>query len=108
LTYNDPTGRPLAPKLPPPPVDGPDVTFRDKQEAAKAAPGAARLLDRRGRAWVLGNQGRVHMLMAGHSMVKIEKVYGSIFEGIVGEATSTKPVEVVTRSPWVKQERGRR
>ena len=28
LTYNDPTGRPLAPKLPPPPVDGPDVTIK--------------------------------------------------------------------------------
>ena len=28
LTYNDPSGRPLAPKLPPPPIDGPDVTLR--------------------------------------------------------------------------------
>src|SRR5260370_12119465 len=27
LTYNDPTGRPLAPILPPPPVDGPDVSI---------------------------------------------------------------------------------
>jgi hypothetical protein len=95
LTYRDPTGQPIAPKLPPPPIDGPDVTFRDKQESAKAsnAPGIA---DRRGREWNLGNQGRVHVLLAAHSMVNIERIYGSVFEGILGEKISTKPVEVVT------------
>ena len=102
LTYNDPTGRPLAPKLPPPPLDGPDVTFQDKQKAEAAAPGARNLMDRRGRPWVLGNQGRVHMLMAGHAMVKIDKVYGTIFQDILGERISTKPVEVVTPFPWVQ------
>jgi hypothetical protein len=106
LTYNDPTGRPLAPKLPPPPIDGPDVTFRDKQENAKASAGAARLLDRRGRPWVLGNQGRVHMLMAAYSMGKIENLYGSIFQGILGERISTKPVEIVTPFPWLNREKG--
>ena len=40
------------------------------------------------------------MLMAAHSMKKIESVYGSIFEGILGEQVSTKPVEVVTPFPW--------
>jgi hypothetical protein len=103
LTYNDPTGRPLAPKLPPPPVDGPDVTIRARQEAAAGAPGARPIADRRGGRWVLGNQGRVHQLMAGHAMVKIEKVYGAIFEGILGEKITTKPVEVVTPFPWVAQ-----
>jgi hypothetical protein len=103
LSYKDPTGRPLAPVLPPPPVDGPDVTFRAKQEAAGGMPGARMLLDRKGGRWVLGNQGRVHMLMAGHAMAKIENVYGSIFEGILGEKISTKPVEVVTPFPWVKE-----
>jgi hypothetical protein len=104
LTYNDPTGRPLAPKLPPPPVDGPDVGVKAEALQAKAAgaPGARQLMDRRGRPWVLGNQGRVHMLMAGHCMVKIENIYGSIFEGILGEKISTKPVEVVTPFPWVQ------
>jgi hypothetical protein len=102
LSYNDPSGRPLAPVLPPPPVDGPDVSFRAKQAAEAAAPGARALLDRKGGGWVLGNQGRVHILMAGHSMARIEKVYGSIFEGILGERISTKPVEVVTPFPWVK------
>jgi hypothetical protein len=101
LTYRDPSGRPLAPKLPPPPIDGPDVHFKLKQEAAKAASGARMIRDRRGRPWVLGNQGRVHMLMAAHSLVKIEKVYGSVFENILGEKVTTKPVEIVTPFPWV-------
>ena len=68
----------------------------------RAAPGARGLLDRRGRPWVLGNQGRVDMLLAAHAMVKIEKVYGTVFENILGEKISTKPVEVVTPFPWVK------
>jgi hypothetical protein len=104
LTYNDPTGRPLAPKLPPVPIDGPDVGIKAEAalKAASAAPGARQLMDRRGRPWVLGNQGRVHMLMAGHCMAKIETVYASIFEGILGEKISTKPVEVVTPFPWVQ------
>jgi hypothetical protein len=104
LTYNDPSGRPLAPKLTTPPVDGPDVTIkaaRALQTAEAKAPGARLMLDRRGGRWVLGNQGRVHMLMAAHSMNKIETLYATIFEGILGEKISTKPVEVVTPFPWV-------
>ena len=109
LTYRDPTGQPLAPKLPPPPLDGPDVTIRAeemkaKQDNAANAPGAARMLDRRGRGWVLGTQGRVHMIMAAHSMVKIEKVYGSVFENILGEKISTKPVEVVKPFSWMNKD----
>jgi hypothetical protein len=103
LTYKDPSGRPLAPRLPPPPIDGPDVELKVKQELAAAAPGARALLDRRGRRWVLGNQGRVHQLMAAHAMVKIEKVYGAIFQGILNEKISTRPVEVVTPFPWVRE-----
>lgn len=110
LSYRDPSGRPLAPKLPPPPLDGPDVTIRaaaqlkEAKGGGLAAPGV--VLDRRGRGWVLGNQGRVHMLMAAHSMIKIEKIYASIFEGILGERISTKPVEVVTPFPWVNRKGG--
>ncbi|GIW80703.1 MAG: hypothetical protein KatS3mg105_2510 [Gemmatales bacterium] len=100
LTYNDPTGRPLAPKLPPPPVEGPDVTFRLAQENAAKAADARALIDRRGRRWVLGNQGRVHQLLAAHCMTKIEDMYGAIFEGILGERISTKPVQVVTPFSW--------
>jgi hypothetical protein len=102
LTYTDPSGRPLAPVLPPPPIEGPDVKFdlnlqRAEAKAAGARPTAA---DARGRRWVLGNQGRAHMLMAAHSMKKIETVYGSIFEGILGEKVSTKPVEIIDPFPW--------
>jgi hypothetical protein len=100
LTYRDPTGRPLAPKLPPPPIDGPPVELRAKQTEAANFAGARDILDRKGGRWVLGNQGRVHHLMAAHSMVKIERVYGAIFEGILGEKITTKPVEVVTPFPW--------
>jgi hypothetical protein len=103
LTYNDPSGRPLAPKLPPPPIDGPDVSLKDKQEAAAKAPGAMPVQDKKGRGWALTNQGRVSQIMAAHAMVKIENVYGTIFENILGEKISTKPVEVVTPFPWVKE-----
>ncbi len=46
LTYNDPTGRPLAPVLQPPPLDGPDVHIRAEavaklQEGRQRGPGAA-------------------------------------------------------------------
>ena len=102
LSYKDPTGRPLSPKLPPIPIEGPDVKFRHLQEAktALAAPGAAGIQDRHGRGWVLGNQGRVHLLLAAHSLNPIEKLYGSVFQGILGEQISTRPVEVVTPFPW--------
>ncbi|MSU77875.1 MAG: hypothetical protein EXS16_07245 [Gemmataceae bacterium] len=100
LTYRDPTGQPLAPVLRPAPIDGPDVTFRAQQENAKNAAGAKAVQDRAGRGWVLGTQGRVHVLMAAHSMSKIDRVYASIFEGILGERISTLPVEVVDPFPW--------
>lgn len=103
LTYKDVDGKPLAPKLPPPPIDGPDVSLKAKQEAEAKAPGARAVLDRKGARWQLGNQGRVHQIMAAHCMVKIENVYGTIFENILGEKISTKPVEIVTPFPWVKE-----
>jgi hypothetical protein len=106
LQYRDPNGQALAPKLPAPPLDGPDVSLDKKdvalrQKAEAKSAGAKLLADKRGGRWVLGNQGRVHQLMAAHSLVKIEKVYGSVFEGILNEKISTKPVEVVTPFPWV-------
>jgi hypothetical protein len=102
LTYRDPSGRPLAPVLPPPPIDGPDVKLDVRTQAKKAGgfAGATPIADRGGRRWALGNQGRVHMLLAGHAMVKIETIYGSIFEGILGERISTRPVEIVDPFPW--------
>jgi hypothetical protein len=100
LTYRDPSGRPLAPVLPPLPIDGPDVKFHLLQATAARSAGAQPISDVRGRRWVLGNQGRVHMLLAAHAMAKIETLYGSVFEGILGERISTKPVEIVDPFPW--------
>jgi len=100
LTYRDPTGQPLAPKLPPPPINGPDVKLLHLQENfAKAAAPTALVKDRGGKGWRLGNQGRVHHLMAAHCMAKIEAVYGAVFEGILGERITTRPVEVVDPFP---------
>ena len=109
LTYNDPSGQPLAPKLPPPPVDGPDVTLRaaalkDQMEANGKAAGARPQLDKKGGRWQLGNQGRADMLLAAYSMNKIEKLYGTVFQDILGEKISTKPVEVETPFPWIKED----
>jgi hypothetical protein len=91
LSYRDPTGRPLMPVLVAPPIDGPDVEFRARAlEAAK--PEAGGVADKAGRRWALPNQGRVHQLMAAYSMVKIEKIYATVFQNILGEQVSTQPV----------------
>lgn len=109
LQFRDPSGQPLAPKLPPPPIDGPDVRLQEKElnlrqaNAAKTAntPGMpAYCTDKGGRRWNIGNQGRVEQVMAAHCMQKIETIYGTIFENILGEKISTKPVDVVTPFPW--------
>lgn len=95
LSYRDPTGRPLAPVLTPTPIDGPVVEFRAARELSAKSADAALVRDRRGGGWAINNQGRVHLLLAAHSMGQIERLYGSIFEGILGERISTRPVEVV-------------
>jgi len=112
LTYRDPTGRPLAPKLPPPPIDGPDVTLGDKkfeamQKAAGGAPGNRVVADAKGRRVVVTNQSLVHQIMAAHSMIPIERVYGSVFENILGEKISTKPVDVVKPFTWLDKDGNR-
>ncbi|MCS7166716.1 MAG: hypothetical protein RMI91_05720 [Gemmatales bacterium] len=105
LTYRDPTGRPLAPVLPPPPLDGPDVNFgrellRQVQAAQAAMPLAKMVSDRAGRRWALGPLAQAHMLLAAHALQPIDKLYGTVFENILGEKISTKPVEIVTPFPW--------
>jgi hypothetical protein len=113
LTFRDPSGQPLAPRLPPPPIDGPDVRLEKadlsvrQANAAKAA-GAAPVLDKRGGRWVLDNQGKVSQILAGHAMVKIERVYGTVFENVLGEKISTKPVEVDRPFSWMEKDGNRR
>ena len=94
LTWRDPSGRPIAPVLVLPPLDGPDVEFRALAKEGKAEAGA--MPDRRGCCWSLGAQGRVHQLMAAYSLTKIEKVYATVFEQILGERVSTAPVITIT------------
>lgn len=113
LSYRDPTGKLLAPVLPPAPIAGPDVSLSDdekdafaaRQEAIRKAAennevGSKLIADVRGRRWALNNQGQAHLLMAAHSLKKIETVYGSVFEGILGEQVNTLPVEVISPFPW--------
>ena len=110
LTFRDPSGNALAPVLPPVPIDGPDVSltpaeaaaFNAQQDVARRAKGANIVVDRCGCKWVLNNPARVHTLLAAHSMKKIETLYGSIFEGILGEKISTKPIVIATPFPWVR------
>ncbi len=112
LTFRDPSGRPLAPKLPPPPIDGPDVAlgekkFEELQKNAANAPGARACYDRRGGRVVVNNQAIVHQLLAAHAMCPIERVYGTVFENILGEKISTKPVDIVNPFPWVDKQGNR-
>jgi hypothetical protein len=96
VTYNDPSGRPIVPVLPPPPIDGPDVDFDFRKTAGECCePSAPGLRDKCGRPVALGNQGRVHQLMSAYSLVKIDRVYGTVFENILGEKVSTKPVVTI-------------
>ena len=109
LTFIDPSGRPLAPKLPPPPIDGPDVTlgdakFKELQTNAANAPGGRYCLDKRGGRVAVNNQAIAHQLMAAHAMCPIEKVYGTVFENILNEKISTKPVDIVSPFPWVDKQ----
>ena len=92
LTYRDPTGRPIMPVLVAPPIDGPDVQFKARAMEAQKADAAGGVPDKAGRRWALPNQGRVHQLMAAYSMVKIEKLYATVFQNILGEQVSTQPV----------------
>ena len=106
LTYRDPTGRPLAPRLPPPPLEGPDVRlaeaeFNARQAAAGAAPGNRFVADKKGRRVAVNNQALASQLLAAHAMLPIERVYGTVFENILGEKISTKPVETNTPFSWV-------
>lgn len=114
LSYRDPVGNALAPVLPAPPIDGPDVSFtatekaafEARQEAAVKTADVGQIVTcRRGRKFVLNNQGRVHVLFAAHSMKKIELLYGAIFEQILGEKISTKPVIVKSPFPWLARQR---
>ncbi len=56
-------------------------------ELAASAPDMDSALNRR-----LAPQGRVHLLLAAHPLVKIEKIYQLVFKNILNEQVSTNPV----------------
>ena len=51
----------------------------------------------------MNNQSVADQLLAAHALVRIERVYGTVFENILGEKISTKPVEIVNPFPWVNE-----
>jgi hypothetical protein len=77
LAYKDRDGRSLSPILPLPPIE-----------------------NRRETNGQLTNEAKVHRLLAAHAMMKIENLYGAVFEGILGEKVSTKPV--AANSPFTR------
>jgi hypothetical protein len=79
LAYRDAAGRRLAPVLPLPPIEnGREVRAR------------------------LTNDAKVHRLLAAHATMKIENLYGAIFEGILAEKVTTKPVQSDRPFSWVR------
>jgi hypothetical protein len=79
LAYRDKDGRKLAPVLPLPPIE-------NKSEVRP-----------------LSNLAKTHQLLAAHAGAKIEQLYGAVFEGILNEKVTTKPVQVKTPFPWRKE-----
>ena len=84
-----------------------DKKFDELQKAAAGAPGNRYVACKRGGRVVVTNQGLVHQIMAAHSLFPIERVYGTVFENILGEKISTKPVDVVQPFTWVDREGNR-
>lgn len=95
LSFRDPTGKAIGEMLPPPPVEGPDVTFDEDEQRARSTAGAPMVEGPRGKRFALSNQGRVHALLAHHAMARIERLYGTVFESILGEKITTRPVVTI-------------
>jgi hypothetical protein len=76
LAYRDADGRKLAPVLPLPPIEN------------------------EGEVRQLSNGAKVHRLLAAHAGAKIERLYGAVFQGILNEKVTTKPVQTKTPLPW--------
>lgn len=79
LAYRDADGRKLAPVLPLPPIE-------NKREARQ-----------------LSNLAKTHQLLAAHAGAKIENMFGAVFQGILNEKVTTKPVQVENPFPWHRE-----
>lgn len=99
LTWRDPSGRPVVPPLVIPPLDGPDVQFH---AAAKEQAGG--IPDRAGRCWQMNAQARIHQLLAAHALVKIERLYATILQSLMGWRLEDRPWKsVLPRDPERKR-----
>jgi hypothetical protein len=78
LAYRDKDGRKLAPILPLPPIEN------------------------AGEVKQFPNTAKAHQLLTAHGGAKIETLYGAVFQGILNEKVTTKPVEIKTPFPWRK------
>ena len=52
------------------------------------------MLDKYSRQYGLNNQDKVHLLLTVNPLAKIEQIYQPVFEKILNEKISTKPVTV--------------
>lgn len=86
LTWRDPAGRPVAPPLVIPPIEGPDVRWAATARQAKDG-----FPDKTGRCWSMNAQSRIHQLLAAHALVKIERVYATVFQSLMGQRLEDKP-----------------
>jgi len=86
LTWRDPSGRPVAPPLVIPPIEGPDVRFAATAQQAKEG-----FPDRKGRCWSMNAQSRIHQVLAAHALVKIERLYPTILQNLMGWRLEDKP-----------------
>lgn len=75
----DKQGRRLAPVLSLPPIEGQSAVGNQPNNAAK-----------------------VHQLLAAHAALKIEELFGAVFEGILGEKVTTRPVQTDRPFSWLK------
>jgi len=86
LWWRDPSGRPVAPPLLVPPVKWPDVRF-----AATATQAKEGFPDHQGRCWSMNAQSRIHQVLAAHALVKIERLYPTILQSLMGWRLEDRP-----------------
>jgi hypothetical protein len=82
LAYRDADGRTLAPVLPLPPIEN------------------------KGEIRQLSNLAKTHQLLAAHAGARIENMFGAVFQGILNERVTTKPVQIKNPFPWRKEDKG--
>jgi hypothetical protein len=55
----------------------------------------------------LNNVAKTHQLLAAHAGAKIENLYGAVFQGILNEKVTTRPVQGNTPFPGRREAKNR-